>query len=86
MTPERVPVWWREGKKKVKGPLSSERHKDEFSKIEVRGVGDFLLTFSFSSQPDFSLTFFFLSPRTPLNMYSLKIEVEVALTCLLVES
>ena len=65
VTPERVPVWWREGKKKVKGPFSSERRKDEFSKIEVRGVGDFLLTFSFSSQPDFSLTFFFFLPEPP---------------------
>lgn len=42
----------------------------------------FLLTFSSSSQPDFSMTCFLWSPSIPLNQYSLKIEVEVALSYL----
>lgn len=50
-------------------------------------MGDFLLTFPFSSQPDFSLIYFLLlSLNTTLNQYCLKIEVGVVLTSLLVES
>ena len=72
-------------KTKIKRPCS-KRRSDVFFKVEVRDVGAFLLTFPFASQPDFSLTCFLLSPGTILNQYSLKIEVEVVLTCSLVKS
>lgn len=71
-------------KKEIKRPCS-KRRSDVFFKVEVRDVA-FLLTFPFFSQSDFSLTCFLLSPSTILNQHSLKIEVEVVLTCSLVKS
>ena len=75
----------RKEKKKKKKDRFVPQGSDEFFKVEVENVGSLLLTFPFSWQRDFSPTCF-LSPSTIPNQYHLKVEVEIILTCLLVES